>query len=233
LSARPPKARIPLILKRLGRTRKRPTHARALAPLDSLMLTVLSQNTTDANSGRAFAQLQARFPSWEEVLAARPQEIAAAIRSGGLAEIKSRRIKQILRRIEQDRGRLDLGFLRRLPTPEVHDYLLGLPGVGRKTAAVVLLFSLHRPVFPVDTHVLRVSKRLGLIPPSTTMDRAHDVYAEMLEPDQMLDLHLGLIRHGREMCIARWPRCTVCLLRDLCPQLGVKFISLDGERRPL
>ena len=196
-------------------------HGRRRRPLDSLIATVLSQNTTDTNSGRAFAQLKERFPTWEEVAEARPAQIAAAIRSGGLADIKARRIKRILRQIEEDRGSLDLGFLRRLSVERAREYLTGLPGVGPKTAACVLLFSLRRPVFPVDTHVLRVSKRLGLIPPTTTMERAHDIYREMLEPDQMLGLHLGLVQHGRETCRARRPRCVPCALSELCPRLGV------------
>jgi len=202
-------------------------HARRRRPLDSLIATVLSQNTTDTNSGRAFAQLKERFPTWEEVAEARPAQIAAAIRSGGLADIKARRIERILRQIEEDRGSLDLGFLRRLSVERAREYLTGLPGVGPKTAACVLLFSLRRPVFPVDTHVLRVSKRLGLIPATTTMERAHDIYREMLEPDQMLGLHLGLVQHGRETCKARRPRCGPCALSELCPRLGV----VEGKPR--
>jgi endonuclease-3 len=201
-------------------------------PLDGLMLTVLSQNTTDANSGRAFEQLRDRFPTWEQVLEARKSQVAAAIRSGGLAEIKSGRIKHILHRIEEDQGRLTLDFLRRMRPSEVQDYLLSLPGVGRKTAAVVMLFALDMPAFPVDTHVLRVSKRLGLIPPNTTMNRAHDLFEGIVEPGEMLDLHLGLIRHGREACIARRPRCPACKLLDLCPQIGVTVISANGKQRP-
>jgi len=221
LTGAPPTARIPLLLRRLSGRYGRPVHARRRAPLDSLIATVLSQNTTDSNSGRAFAQLKERFPNWEEVAEAPPAQIAAAIRSGGLADIKARRIKRLLRRIEEDRGALDLGFLRRLPLDQAREYLTGLPGVGPKTAACVLLFSLRRPVFPVDTHVLRVSKRLGLIPPTTTMERAHDIYREMLAPDQMLGLHLGLVQHGRETCKARRPQCGRCVLSELCPRLGV------------
>jgi endonuclease-3 len=199
-----------------------------MKPLDSLMLTVLSQNTTDANSGRAFEQLTARFPTWEAVLAAPARDIADTIRSGGLAEIKSGRIMQILARINEDRGRLDLTFLKRMPIGEVRDYLLKLPGVGRKTAAVVMLFALGMPAFPVDTHVLRVSKRLGLIAPGTTMDKAHDLFEGMVAPEAMSDLHLGLIRHGRTICIARRPRCPVCVLLDLCPQIGVTSVSQES-----
>lgn len=204
-------------------------HAVKRDPIDSLVATVLSQNTSDANSGRAFAQLKARFPTWDRVLAARPQQIATAIRSGGLAEIKSRRIKLILLRIVADRGRLDLSFLSDLSTEEARDYLVSLPGIGKKTAAVVLLFAMEKPVFPVDTHVLRVSKRLGLIPPKTTMDRAHDLFDGMLKAGQMLPLHLGLIQHGREVCIAARPRCDECVLSDLCPRVGVSASRARGR----
>lgn len=221
---------MPLILARLPRVVSRPVHARRRSPVDALVATVLSQNTSDANSGRAFAQLKAHFPTWEQALAAPPRAIADAIRSGGLAEIKSRRIQAILRRIVEDRGRLDLSHLRRLPLEKARDYLISLPGIGKKTAAVVLLFSLGRPIFPVDTHVLRVSQRLGLIPPKTTMDRAHDLFAEMLSPEQMLPLHLGLIRHGREVCIAGRPRCGECALADLCPRVGVTVVGRARER---
>lgn len=238
LAAGPPSARLPLILRQLNRTYGRPSRARGGSPLDSLIGTILSQNTTDVNSGRAFGQLKSRFPNWEAVLQARASRIATAIRSGGLADIKSRRIKRILREIQRDRGRLDLSFLRHMPIPQSRDYLTALPGVGPKTAACVLLFSLHRPVFPVDTHVLRVSKRLGLIPPKTTMERAHEIYALLLDSDgasrdydSVLALHLGLVRHGRETCLARRPRCEVCALFELCPRVGVSALSPAREVR--
>jgi endonuclease-3 len=164
-------------------------------------------------------------------LAAPARDVADTIRSGGLAEIKSGRLKQILARIEEDRGRLDLSFLKRMPIGEARDYLLDLPGVGRKTAAVVMLFSLGMPAFPVDTHVLRVSKRLGLIPPGTTMDKAHDLFEDIVDAEVMSDLHLGLIRHGRTVCIARRPKCPACALMDLCPQVGVTGASQERGRR--
>ena len=223
--------RLPLILGQLNRTYGRPAHARGGDPLDSLIATVLSQNTTDVNSHRAFAQLKAKYRTWEEVLAARPAQIASAIRLGGLADIKAARIKRILRQIERDQGRLELSSLRRKSVQETRDYLVGLPGVGPKTAACVLLFSMHKPAFPVDTHVLRVSKRLGLIPPKTTMERAHELFEQLLtsgatgkwEAKEMLGLHLGLVRHGRKICVARRPKCEVCPLFDLCPRIGISF----------
>jgi endonuclease III len=242
LAASPGQARLPLILRQLNRAYGRPSHARGGDPLDSLIGTVLSQNTTDVNSHRAFERLKERFPTWDGVLAARPGRIATAIRSGGLGEIKSKRIKQILREIEREHGKLDLSSLKRMGVPEARDYLTGLPGVGPKTAACVLLFSLGKPAFPVDTHVLRVSKRLGLLLPETTMERAHEAFEVMLNsagPDtkekwragDMLALHLGLVRHGREICSARRPRCEICPLRDLCPQIGVGMSRLGREER--
>ena len=226
-----PSARIPLILRRLPRVAARPVHARRTDPLDSLIGTVLSQNTTDANSGPAFERLKAKFRAWESVARAKPAQIAAPIRSGGLAEIKAARIKRILQQIERDRGRLDLNFLDKLPLSEARQYLTDLPGVGPKTAACVLLFSLGKPAFPVDTHVLRVSKRLGLIPANTTMERAHDILGELLKPGQMLPLHLGLVRHGRQVCAARRPRCSICLLAELCPRAGVTGTATAVRRR--
>ena len=232
LAASSRRERLPLILRQLDRTYGRPAHARGGDPLDSLIGTVLSQNTSDVNSHRAFDRLKERFPKWESVRAARPSQIAGAIRSGGLGDIKSRRIKQILREIERDRGGLDLSFLRRASVPAAREYLTALPGVGPKTAACVLLFSLGKPAFPVDTHVLRVSKRLGLLPTKTTMEQAHDIFEVMLDSagpgrkaqwdaDDMLALHLGLVRHGREICAARRPRCEICPLLELCPRIGV------------
>lgn len=231
-ATKPPGRRLPLILGRLNRTYGRPAHARGGDPLDSLIATVLSQNTSDVNSHRAFAQLKAKFSTWEKALAARPTQIASAIRLGGLAEIKAARIKRILRQIEQDQGRLDLSSLRRKSMQEARNYLLSLPGVGPKTAACVLLFTMQKPAFPVDTHILRVSKRLGLIPPKTTMERAHELFEQMLtseaagkwEAKEILGLHLGLIRHGREICGARRPKCEICPLFDLCPRIGVSFV---------
>lgn len=233
MASAPVGERLPLILRRLNRSYGRPAHARGGDPVDSLIGTLLSQNTTDANSHRAFQQLKERFPTWDAVLQARPRRIASAIRSGGLGDIKSRRIKRILREIAQDRGRLDLTFLRRKSVPEARDYLTSLPGVGPKTAACVLLFSLGKPAFPVDTHVLRVSKRLGILPPNTTMERAHDIYEALLDSrnpgrgsvpwdrQAMLELHLGLVRHGRETCHPRRPDCGRCALGELCPRIGV------------
>ena len=194
------------------------------------MLTVLSQNTSDANSFRAYKSLRRRFPTWEELAAARPSEVAAAIRSGGLANVKAPRILAILREIRNREGSLDLSLLRRMPDAEAREYLTSLPGVGLKTAAVVLAFSLGRPVLPVDTHVHRVASRLGLIPPKATARRAHEVLEEITPPDIRVEMHVGLIRLGREICKAGRPRCEDCPLAGLCPTAPL-FLGGTRARR--
>lgn len=186
-------------------------------PLEELVLTVLSQNTSDANSFRAYESLRRRFPTWDDLAAARPSRVAAAIRSGGLANVKAPRILGVLREIQDREGSLDLSFLRGMPDAEAREYLMSLPGVGPKTAAVVLAFSLGRPALPVDTHVHRVAKRLGLLPPKASAERAHRVLEEMTPPGIRVETHVGLIRLGREICKAGRPRCEDCPLADLCP----------------
>ncbi|CAN5563489.1 endonuclease III [soil metagenome] len=192
-------------------------------------MTVLSQHTSDVNSGRAFASLERRFPSWEAVLHAPADEVADAIRSGGIANIKARRIQSILAQVEAREGAVDLRRLEQLGDEEVDEYLRSLPGVGRKTAACVLLFSLGRAAFPVDTHVHRVAARLGLVPPRSTADAAHDLLAPRVPPEIQYELHVQLIRHGREICKPRAPRCSHCVLFDLCPA-GARFMA-SGEAR--
>jgi endonuclease-3 len=175
-------------------------------PLEELVLTVLSQHTSDLNADRAFASLRTAFPTWGEVVRADPASVADAIRSGGLADTKAPRIQAILREIRDREGRYDLSSLRAMGDAKASAYLVSLPGVGPKTAAVVLAFSLGRDALPVDTHVHRVATRLGLIEPRTSAERAHRV-----------PLHVGLIRLGREVCKAGRPRCEDCPLFELCP----------------
>lgn len=191
-------------------------------PLDVLVGAILSQNTSDINSDLAFARLRERFPSWRQVAQAPVRSIEAAIRPGGLASIKAPRIRDILRRIRAERGSLSLDFLGGMNDDEARDYLLTLPGVGLKTANVVLLFALGRHVFPVDTHILRVSKRLELIGPRTSADRAHRELAALIPPRRRRGLHLNLIAHGRRVCRAARPRCRACVLHGarLCPYPG-------------
>ena len=186
-------------------------------PVSSLIATVLSQNTSDINSHRAFAALVSRFGSWEAVAAADVNQLARTIRAGGLAEIKARRIKLILREIEEERGCLDLGFLKELRLAEAKAWLRGLPGVGPKTAGCVLLFSLGRPAMPVDTHVYRVAKRLGLIDARTSVEKAHEILESLVPPKDIYEFHVLMVEHGRRTCKAQRPRCTVCVLRSICP----------------
>jgi endonuclease-3 len=199
------------------RARQGPFRPKAgLPPLDELVATVLSQHTSDRNSERAFATLRQRFPAWEDVLRAPAGAVADAIRGGGIADQKAVRIQRILAAIGEREGRLDLARLEGLPDAEVTGYLLSLPGVGPKTAACVLVFSMGRAAFPVDTHVHRVTTRLGWVPPGTTAARAHDLLAALVPPEVRYDLHLALVVHGRTVCQARHPRCEECPLRDLC-----------------
>jgi len=194
---------------------------RAYDPLDCLVETVLSQATSDRNSERAFLSLQAAFPSWSRVALAPPRAIERAIRSGGLARTKSRRIRELLRAVRAREGRLDLRALQRLPAAAAEARLAGLPGVGPKTRACVMLFALRKHAFPVDTHVHRLARRLGLVPARASAERAHALLAPAVPRGRALDLHLNLIRHGREVCRARHPRCEACALRAACPSRGV------------
>jgi endonuclease-3 len=187
------------------------------APLDELVLTVLSQNTNDRNRDVAYARLRDRFPDWEAVAHAPGAQVEEAIRPGGISKVKAGRIKAMLGAIEAERGSLDLGFLAEAPREEALAYLERLPGVGRKTAACVLLFSFGRPELPVDTHVHRVASRLGLLRPRAPFDEAHDVMRAATDPADVFELHVNLIRHGRRLCSARAPACSECPLLEICP----------------
>ena len=186
-------------------------------PLDELILTVLSQHTSDLNAERAFGSLRARFPTWRQLVAARSRSVADAIRSGGLANTKAPRIQSILREIHRREGRYDLAWMEDATDEEIRSYLVSLPGVGPKTAAVVLAFALGRAAIPVDTHVHRVTKRLGLVPARSTAEKADRALHDAVPPTLRVPLHVGLIRLGREICKAGRPRCEECPLMDLCP----------------
>ena len=186
-------------------------------PLDELILTVLSQHTSDVNAERAFEGLRAALPTWEAVVRAPTRSVADGIRSGGLADTKAPRIQAILREVEARRGAFDLSALADLSDDEARAELVSLPGVGPKTAAVVLSFSLGRDAMPVDTHVHRVTRRLGLVPPNTSADRADRVLHELVPEGLRTPLHVALIRLGREICKAPTPRCGICPLKDICP----------------
>jgi endonuclease-3 len=187
-----------------------------LPALDEVVATVLSQHTSDINSGRAFARLKEIFPSWEQVTDAPAEDLADAIRCGGMAGQKARRIKQILAVIEEREGRVSLDRLAELEDAAAAAYLESLPGVGPKTAACVLTFALGRAAFPVDTHVHRITIRLGWIPPKTTADAAHRLLAQVVPAAIRYDLHVAMVTHGRTVCRAQRPDCDRCVLRDLC-----------------
>jgi endonuclease III len=205
-------------------------------PLEELVLTVLSQHTSDINAGRAFESLRRRFPTWASVVRAREADVADAIRSGGLANVKAPRIRSILQEIHDRQGGYDLSFLRDIPDAEATTYLSSLNGVGPKTAAIVLAFSLGRNALAVDTHVHRVTRRLGWIPPEASPERAHVILEELVPPDLRVPMHVGLIRLGREICKAPRPRCDDCPLNDLCPtgraRLGITRRGGRGAARP-
>ncbi|MCS6993529.1 MAG: endonuclease III [Anaerolineales bacterium] len=187
-----------------------------LPPLDELVSTILSQNTNDVNRDKAFEALRRRFPTWEAVRDADPDEVIACVRVAGLANQKGPRIQQVLREITRERGNLDLSFLQTLPLEEARTWLMKFNGVGPKTAAIVLCFSLGRPAFPVDTHVYRVTGRLGLRPEKMTVEDAHTHMEALLPPETYYAAHLNIIRLGREICQARKPNCPTCPLRSLC-----------------
>lgn len=188
-----------------------------LPAVDELVSTILSQNTNDLNRDRAFSALRARFPAWAAVESAPVEDIIAAIRPAGLANQKGPRIQQILHAIIAERGALDLEFLRDWTVDEARAWLTQFKGVGPKTASIVLLFSLGRPAFPVDTHVHRVTGRLGLRPEAMSADQCHPYFEALFAPETYAAAHLNLIRHGREVCHARTPECPRCVLKRICP----------------
>nr|HMN59966.1 endonuclease III [Anaerolinea sp.] len=185
-------------------------------PLDELVSTILSQNTNDRNRDLAFTRLRARFPTWEAVRDAPLDEVIDTIRPAGLGNQKGARIQEVLRQINAERGALDLEFLRSLPDEEALAWLTRFKGVGPKTASIVLVFSLGKPAFPVDTHVYRVSGRIGLRPAAISVEQAHTYLAGVFLPQQYGPGHINLILLGRRTCHARKPDCPGCLINDLC-----------------
>ncbi len=200
------------LVKEFGQPAWQPHHP----PVDVLVSTILSQNTNDNNRDAAYESLRARFPTWEEVREAPPEQVIEAVRIAGLANQKGPAIQNALRVISEERGKIELDFLSSLSIQEASDWLVSLKGVGPKTAAIVLLFSLNMPAFPVDTHIYRVTGRLGIRPPRMTAARAHQYLAEQFPPETYYPVHLNLIRLGREICKARQPLCQQCPLRDIC-----------------
>ncbi len=204
-------------------------------PIDILVSTILSQNTNDRNRDRADDALRARFPSWEQVRDARTADVIDAIRPAGLANQKGPRIQRVLREITNERGNLDLSFLKDLPLEEARAWLTKFNGVGPKTAAIVLCFALNRPAFPVDTHVYRVTGRIGLRPQRMTVEQAHPYLESLFPPETYYAAHLNLIRLGREVCHARNPNCPVCPVLSLCDYGRARMASeknLQAARKP-
>jgi endonuclease-3 len=210
---RPDRRRVSRIRDRLRAAYGTPVLRPHEAPVDELILTVLSQNTNDRNRDVAYARLRERFDSWDAVRDAPIEEVEDAIRPGGLAPTKSVRIKQILEALDGD----DLAWLPSVPLEEARERLVELPGVGRKTAACVLMFAFDLPDIPVDTHVSRVGTRLGLFRPGAPFHEMHDDALRFTPPEDAYEFHVELIRHGRRTCVARRPRCEECPLLSLCP----------------
>jgi endonuclease-3 len=213
-----------ILLKTYGEPERSPMDA-----VSELICTILSQNTNDLNRDRAYTALREKFPTWDQVRDAPTRQVIAAIRSAGLANQKGPRIQRVLRRITEldPGGRLDIDFLADLPVEEAKRWLMSLDGVGPKTAAIVLLFSLNRPAFPVDTHIHRVTTRLGLIPPGTTAEKAHGLLEALVPPEWYYPFHLNVIAHGRAVCKAQRPRCNVCPLQKQCDY----FRDAIGEKQ--
>jgi endonuclease-3 len=204
---------VKLLEKQYGRRELKPHRD----PIAELVQTILSQNTSDTNSRPAFKSLTTAFPTWEQVLQAKLIEIAETIRRGGLAQIKASRIQQSLLEIKRRKGTFDLAFLENIPVSEARAWLMELPGVGSKTANCVLLFALAIPALPVDTHIFRLSKRLGLINNDSSLKDAHIFLESIVPSDLMYEFHVLMIEHGRRICIARHPRCSECTLNPICP----------------
>jgi len=193
-----------------------PSGVRDLDPVSELVSTILSQNTNDRLRDQAYRALRERFPTWEQVRDAPQDEVISAIQIAGLGQTKGPHIQSALRHITHERGTLELEFLRGLAVDEAKAWLTAMKGVGPKTAAIVLLFSLDMPAFPVDTHIHRVSRRLGLVPQTASREKAHQLLEKLMPRETYYAFHLNLIRHGREVCGARRPHCESCVLHDLC-----------------
>jgi endonuclease-3 len=211
-------ARVRRIRDRLRQVYGIPRAAPHRQPISELVLTVLSQSTNDRNRDVAYLALRSRFASWAEVRDAPVDLVEEAIRPGGISKVKSARIKSILAAIEP----LSLDWLAEVSVPEAQAYLVGLPGVGRKTAACVLLFAFGMHDVPVDTHVSRVGTRLGLFRPRAPFEELHDTMLALTPRGQELELHINLLRHGRRTCVARRPACSACALARMCPRVGVE-----------
>jgi endonuclease-3 len=193
-----------------------PTWRQHLPPVDELVSTILSQSTSDSNRDMAFDSLRSRFLSWEAVRDAAPEDVIETIRSAGLANQKGPRIQSALSFLTETQGEITLDFLGGMDVDAAKEWLMQIKGIGPKTAAIILLFAFNRPAFPVDTHVHRVTQRLGLIQPKTDAERAHVELEAIIPPAEYYPAHLNIIRHGRQICHARNPRCEACPLTACC-----------------
>ncbi|MFY9608560.1 MAG: endonuclease III [Blastocatellia bacterium] len=211
---------VPYIIQNLKSVYGKPRPELELDPLDVLIGTILSQATSDTNSYRAFESLKRRFPTWEQARRARVTSIEAAIRSGGLARQKSKRIKNLLNQIYEQRGSLDLSFLKTAPLDEARQFLASFKGIGPKTVACTLLFACNRPVFPIDTHIFRIARRLALIPERCSDEQAHDLMEQIIPASRYFEVHINLIRHGRKVCRPHDPLCEECCLVEYCEYYG-------------
>jgi len=223
---------IPYVIQNLRAVYGVPKQERGLDPLDVLIQTILSQSTTNANSDRSFEQLKQRFPTWDQARRARVASIETAIRSGGLARQKSVRIKRLLNDIHEQRGSLDLKFLSRIPLEEARQFLTSFKGVGPKTVACTLLFSSDRPVFPIDVHIFRIARRLGLLPERCSDEEAHRLMEEIIPRSRYFEVHINLIRHGRAVCRPQNPRCEECCLVDYCRYYNPQITQITPMREP-
>ena len=206
-----------LLIKEYGRKEPKERGRGQGQPVAVLIQTILSQNTSDRNSGRAFTSLMTSFVSWDDMVDDSIQHIALKIKCGGLGEVKAKYIKQALSAIKMKQGDFNLDFLKGFPLEEARDWLVELPGVGMKTASCVLLFGLGMPAMPVDTHVFRVSRRLGLIDATTSVEQAHRLLEKLVSAESIYPFHILLIEHGRKTCKARNPLCKGCVLCQMCP----------------
>jgi len=204
------------IIQNLERAYGVPENKRASDPLDMLVSVILSQATSDVNSRRTFAALKRRFPTWDAALRAREATIAATIKAGGLANQKAKVIKHLLRQIKTEHGTLDLSFLHEMTADEAAKYLSQFRGAGPKTVACTLLFACRKDVFPLDTHIFRVLRRVGLIPQKCSDARAHEIMNALVPPGKFYSFHVNLIRHGRKICRPREPLCTRCPVVEYC-----------------
>lgn len=216
MSASELKAKYTAVYQALAAEYGEPVWQQYLPPVDELVCTILSQATSDSNRDKGFYALKARYATWEAVMEAPAAEVIETIHSAGLANQKGPRIQATLRTIYQQHGRITLDFLDDMPLVEAQAWLTSIKGIGPKTAAIILLFAFGRPAFPVDTHVHRLTRRLGLIGQKVTADKAHNILQNIGRPETFFPIHLNFIRHGRGVCRAQHPKCDICVLQQLC-----------------